>query len=475
MFTTILIFLVLALGAALFYMRTEIISIRETAQREQRKLIHRFSKYENLVSKDDYLKQLNTRIKFKEDVISKEEYVSQLDSRISTYEHEYKRLEGDKQQLVHQIELLKQQLQELEEADYLQSVTFYEPEYDFDTSDKYKEELTIIRNRQKQLIKEKLAVISTVTLTMEGSKRAGQKITNSLIKLVLRAFNGECDAAIAKVKYNNFDALEKRINKAYEALNKLAEITYCTISEAYLRLKLDELHLAYEYQEKKHEELEEQRRIREQMREEQRALREIEKAKEQAEREEQRYQQALEKARQEVDQATGKQRDKLEEQIRLLSQQLEEAHTNTERAMSRAQMTKSGHVYIISNIGSFGDEVYKIGMTRRLEPMDRVKELGDASVPFPFDVHAMIFSGNAPELENNLHKIFHSRRVNKANPRKEFFRASLSEIIDAVRKLSTHNDLIKTDIHITKVAEAEEYRKSLGIEQKLSSSESTST
>jgi cellobiose-specific phosphotransferase system component IIA len=494
MFSIILLLLIIVLGAILFYMRTEIISIQENARREQKKLIHRFSKYENLASQDDYLKQLNAKIKFREILISKEDYLkqlnekielreiaiskedylSELESQISTCENESKRLENEKQQITAQIKLLQKQLQPLEEADYLQAVTFYEPEYDFDTSEEYKEKLTSIRQEQKQLIKDKLAVISKVALTMEGSRRAGQKITNTLIKLVLRAFNGECDAAIAKVKYNNFDALERRINKAYEALNKLAEITYCTISETYLGLKLDELHLAYEYQEKKYEEREEQRRIREQMREEQRALKEIEKAKEQAEREEQRYQQALEKARQEVEQATGQQRDKLEEQIKYLSQQLEEAHTNAERAVSRAQMTKSGHVYIISNIGSFGENVYKIGMTRRLEPMDRVKELGDASVPFPFDVHAMIFTENAPELESSLHKLFHTRRFNKANERKEFFRVSLSEIIDAVEKLSSNNKYIKSDIHITKVAEAVEYRKSLAIERKFPSDKAPS-
>ena len=142
------------------------------------------------------------------------------------------------------------------------------------------------------------------------------------------------------------------------------------------------------------------------MREEERALREIEKAKLDAEKEEQRYQQSLEKARIDIEQATGKQRDKLEAQILQLTQQLQDAHTNKERAISRAQMTKSGHVYIISNIGAFGEHVYKIGMTRRLDPMDRVDELGDASVPFPFDVHAIIFSQNAPELRDYCISIF---------------------------------------------------------------------
>lgn len=288
-------------------------------------------------------------------------------------------------------------------------------------------------------------------------------MTQSFIKLVLRAFNGECDAAIAKIKYNNVSTQENRINKAFEALNKLAETTYCTINAEYRNLKLQELYLTHEYQEKKQEEIEEQRRIREQMREEERALREIEKAKQDAEKEEQRYQQSLEKARLEIQQATGKQRDKLEAQILQLTNQLEEAHKNKERAVSRAQMTKSGHVYIISNIGSFGEHVYKIGMTRRLDPMDRVNELGDASVPFTFDVHAIIFSHNAPELENLLHKRFHHRRLNKVNERKEFFKVSLDEITEAVKQIAKESKAIQGEIHITKSAEAIDYRKTIAM------------
>ena len=139
-----------------------------------------------------------------------------------------------------------------------------------------------------------------------------------------------------------------------------------------------------------------------------------------------------------------------------MEQRLLEAQANKERATSRAQMTRSGHVYIISNIGSFGEDVYKIGMTRRLDPMDRVRELGDASVPFQFDVHAVIYSENAPTLENALHRAFHHRRVNRVNERKEFFRVTLDEIAEVVRQ---HHG----EIEFTQMAEAKEYRQSLAI------------
>lgn len=248
--------------------------------------------------------------------------------------------------------------------------------------------------------------------------------------------------------------MEKRIQKAWSILNKLAQSNRVEITPAFRDLKLNELYLAHEYQEKKYEEREEQRRIREHMREEERAQREMEKAQKEAEKEEQRYQKALEKARTEIEQATGMKQEKLQQQIEALKQRLEEAQANKQRAISRAQITRSGHVYIISNIGSFGEDVYKIGMTRRLDPMDRVKELGDASVPFRFDVHAIIYSDDAPALETKLHNTFKDRRLNRVNNRKEFFSVTIDEITKALSDQ-------QVEIEITKVAEAEEYRKSL--------------
>ena len=124
--------------------------------------------------------------------------------------------------------------------------------------------------------------------------------------------------------------------------------------------------------------------------------------------------------------------------IEALNQDLVEAHEKNQRAKSMAEQTRAGHVYIISNIGSFGENIYKIGMTRRLEPIDRVKELGDASVPFIFDVHAMIYSEDAPTLEKKLHKVFENKRVNLVNSRKEFFNITLDEVEEEVKKLRSH-------------------------------------
>lgn len=237
---------------------------------------------------------------------------------------------------------------------------------------------------------------------------------------MLRGFNGECDASIAKVKYNNIGVMEARIRKAWEAINVLVGVQQCQITQAYFDLKLQELYLVHEYQEKLQEEKEEQRRIREQMREEEIAQRELEKATQDAEREERRYAESLRKAYEEAERAVGQKQQRLLGQIEELQRRLDEAHVNKERAIARAQMTRSGHVYVISNIGSFGEHVYKIGMTRRLDPLDRVRELGDASVPFQFDVHAVIYSEDAPALEATLHHAFQHRRINRVNERKEF-------------------------------------------------------
>ncbi len=355
-----------------------------------------------------------------------------------------------------ELETLTNQLDQLKDQAEIESFGLYETQYDFEASEQYKERLTLIRDQQKQQIRSGQAAQCSIEWQVEGSVSKGKQMTKRQLKLMLRAFNGECDAAVAKVRYNNVTALKQRIERSFDAINKLGETNRCEISRRYLALKQNELNLAHEYQEKRQAEKEEQRQIREQMREEEKVRREIEKAKQDAEKEEMRYDEALNKAREELEVAGDEKKDKLERQIQELQKRLEEAHTNKERALSRAQMTKSGHVYIISNIGSFGEGIFKIGMTRRLEPMDRVRELGDASVPFAFDVHAMVYSENAPALENSLHKQFDTTRLNLVNNRKEFFRVDLNHIEDAAKK---HD----TEIEFTRTAQAEEFRKSLSI------------
>lgn len=402
-------------------------------------------------------------------LISREDTTRELDKQISVLTSRIKQLnkqaQTEEQELSTNISLLKTRLQELEEQEIVEAFGFYESKYDFQEASEYKQRLDKIRTQQKQMLKDKQAAVCNTQWTVGGSTKEGKKMTDNFIKLVLRAFNGECDASVMKVKYNNIQTMENRIRKTYEDLNKLSQTTHCEITSNFLDLKLQELRLTHEYQERKYQEQEEQRTIREQMREDEKASREVEKAKQVAEQEERRYQDALEKARKEVESATGKDQEKLLSQIEELQKRLAEAGRNKERAISQAQLTKSGHVYIISNIGSFGENVYKIGMTRRLEPMDRVKELGDASVPFPFDIHAMIFCENAPELESRLHKLFNNRRINRENERKEFFRVSLDEIVRVVHEIDKELKICKSEVIFTKVAEATDYRKTLARER----------
>ena len=185
----------------------------------------------------------------------------------------------------------------------------------------------------------------------------------------------------------------------------------------------------------------------------------MKKARKETEKEEKMLAKAMKEAEAKLSQAAADQKTKYEDEINEIRQRLLEAEEKGKRALSMAQQTKQGHVYIISNIGSFGENILKIGLTRRLEPLDRIKELGDASVPFQFDIHAMIHSDNAPNLEKELHKAFNKERVNKVNYRKEFFNIRLSDVKTKIQEL-------KLETHWTMKAEALEYRESLQIEKK---------
>ncbi len=340
----------------------------------------------------------------------------------------------------------------------LEDISFgvYRPHYDFDTSEKYKAALKRLSERQRGAVRDGSAVHYLAEWTVGGSRRDGERMQKQYAKLLLRAFNGEVDACVAKVKWNNVTRMEARIEKAFAAINKLGGVMQIELTWSYHKLRLEELRLRHEMAEKKQAEAEEQRAIRAQMRDEERAQREIEKARKQAEDEEARHARALEAARAEIASADGAERDALSERIEKLQAQLDEAHSDTVRAISRAQMTRAGFVYVVSNVGSFGDGILKIGMTRRLKPMDRVKELGDASVPFGFDVHGMMFSEDAPGLEAALHREFDDRRVNLVNRRKEYFRVTTDEIGVALEKRGVPFEL-------TLLAEAQEYRETLAL------------
>lgn len=311
------------------------------------------------------------------------------------------------------------------------------------------ESLRIARENSRRMVEEGAAA------TCEYSEAARR---DTAIRFVVDAFNGKVDAILSRLRNDNYGTLEQEIRDALKVVNLNGEaFRNARILEPYLHARIEELRWGASVFELKRKEREEQRRIQEQIREEERARREYEKAMQDAAKEEAAIKRALEKAQAEMSHASEKEKAKYEQEMAQLQQRLAEAEAKNQRAISMAQQTRSGNVYIISNVGSFGDDVLKIGMTRRLEPLDRVKELGDASVPFEFDVHAMIRSDDAPGLERELHGRFEEFRINKVNYRKEFFRIPLHYL----REFVAEKNLEAT---FTMTAEAREFRETQALE-----------
>lgn len=371
-------------------------------------------------------------------------------------------LEADLMRLQSQIAQAQQSLVETNDAVLMQGFGLYEPKYDFANSDLYKARLQDVRNAQKEMIRSKTAATGNTNWQVNGSTSQGRKMVSDMQKLLLRAFNGECDEVIGKIKFNNIDAGIKRITASRDAISKLGALMGVSITLRYYQLKLDELHLAYEYQQKKQAEKEEQRRIREELREQAKLQKEIEEARKKIAKDQQHYENALKQAQARLQSETDEsKRADLVEKVAQFEAQLSKLGQELQSVDYREANQKAGYVYIISNIGAFGEGVYKIGMTRRLDPMDRIDELGDASVPFNFDVHALIFSEDAPKLENALHHAFEDRKVNMVNQRREFFRVSLDEI----KRVVAEN--FDKSVEFVDIPDAEQYRQSLLLQAQI--------
>ena len=307
-----------------------------------------------------------------------------------------------------------------------------------------------VRKRVKNMVKNNQAATCDYA---ETSRR------QTAISFITDAFNGKAETILAKAKSDNFGTLRQKLTDAFSLVNYNGKaFKNARITDEYFQLRIEELRLACLLAEIHRQDLEEQRRIREQMREEEKARKDAEKALREGAKEEELLQKAMKKVKAQLEKANTEQRAIYEAKIAELELKYHEAEERNKRALSMAQQTKAGHVYIISNEGSFGPNVFKIGMTRRFDPEDRVRELSSASVPFPFEIHAMIWSEDAPALENMLHKKFALSQLNKVNFRKEFFKLSLAEI---------RAELEKSDLHVkwTITSEASEYRESLAIEK----------
>lgn len=383
---------------------------------------------------------------------------SVLNSKVAELEAKKERLEKEIDKRTSKIDALKKEAVFFEDAITFQEFGLYTPRYNFITSEEYKEELDYIRDAQKKLIKSDKAIIGATTWTVNGSKSKGNKMIADMKKLFLRAFNSDCEDVISKVKYNNFDVSLKKIHQSANSIERLGKSMSLKITQKYIDWKEEELTLAFEYQQKKQEEKEAQKAARAEMREAARLQKEIEAQRKKIEKEQTHYQTAYEKLLKQLEENPDNadlltKKSELENQLNDIDKAIKDIDY-------REANQRAGYVYIISNIGAFGENVYKIGMTRRLDPQDRVDELGDASVPFNFDVHAMIFSDDAPALEAALHKAFEDRKLNMVNTRREFFNVTLDEIKEVVKK-----NFDKT-VEFIDVPDAEQFRVSQKMKRK---------
>ncbi|HGD3939389.1 TPA: DUF4041 domain-containing protein [Streptococcus agalactiae] len=337
----------------------------------------------------------------------------------------------------------------------LQEYGFFERKYKFSDSTKYKEELETLRKRQKQLVKDKKAGVIVRPMLLDNSKSKGRAMQNQLIKAMIRGFNGEVDAHLVKVTATNLSKKVDAVVKSFNQLNKMYSRNLVCLSNDYLELKISELQLAVEYELQKLEEKELLREQRAKEREDKKLQAELAAKRKQIEKDRKHFKQMLDNVEELLKTANEEEKEKLNLQLAEYQDKLSELDELEEDIDYREGHATAGYVYIISNIGAFGEDVYKIGVTRRLDPMERIRELGSASVPFQFDVHALIFSEEAFSLEKELRNRFEKNKINKVNGRKEYFKVPFSDI-KAV--LEEHKELA---IELTEKAEAFEYRQSL--------------
>lgn len=434
---------------------------------------------------ENKIKKLNELLQFKEQKLNNiEKNISEIieeaekeiydkkieaDKRLSSIQSEIekvqsgledaKKLSLEKYNLEKELDDIQKEIDSIEEELKILNDEAVEKYYIFGKYDKISREdcmnrLSILKEREKTLRKNEEDIYFIYDFQ---DKRTKPRVTRQ----ILRNFNADCESIMSNINMSNIDATRNRIRKSYETINNLYSDYYASITEEMLSLKLEQATLLYTAELKKHQERETQKAIRERMMEEAREQKELEERKKKIEKDLQQHIGEVNRMmkymrKTQVDSEKQFYIDKIKE----LEDKIKTLEFDKETVLEREANAKAGFVYIISNIGSFGEGIYKIGMTRRLEPMDRIKELSSASVPFEFDVHAMIFSSDAPELETMLHKHFANNAVNKVNPRKEFYNVDIDEIEKVVKE--NYNDTVQ----FTKIPIAAEYRQSLNLAEK---------
>jgi len=402
------------------------------------KLLKTYSKIEDA---DKYASEIRTQTD-----IYREKTYNEISEKKANLDNEITKQQSFLKSLENTIAKKQSELEKIEKDIILSDSKVY-VDYNI-TSAEYKDKYSMSQLKEKEIINNNLAVKIT-------SSTSQKSVINSNVKQILRSFNSETSSIIKSVTSKNLDSMRGRLVKSYEMLNKIYKLDGVELTDKILEIKLEQLNLLYSYEVMKENEKEEQKAIREQMLEEEKVRREIEREKAKLDKEESQFKKEIDKLMAYMQKADSIEKQLYVDKIKELEEKLKLLEKDRNNVLEREQNTRAGFVYVISNIGSFGENIYKIGMTRRLEPMDRIKELSSASVPFEFDVHAMIFSEDAPKLESALHNQFDNKRVNKVNTRKEFFNVTLDEIEKVVKE--NHN----ATVTFTQVALAEQYRQTL--------------
>lgn len=417
---------------------------------------HRWSLIENEIYKE-YIMNKNliqnieanqSKLATLEETIEKEKSKIEhdIEERISKKSIELNQLYSEISKVKNELKNKKEEIENLEPL--VTVVNIDTKGLDLATSQELKNMLSKYKLEEAELVKDNTAVDVLIY--------DDKKFITTQVRQILRSFNAECDLAISNVTLKNIDTMRNKILRSYEALNKIYKSDGVQITKTFLENKLQQLITAHSYQEKLEDEREQKKLIQEQLKEEEKVRREIEREKAKIEKDETQFKNEISKLMKYLQKTDNEVEKTLYiDKIKECEEKLSELETVKSDVLNREKNTRAGFVYIISNIGSFGENIFKIGMTRRLEPMDRIKELSSASVPFEFDVHALIFSDDAPSLESILHNTFREYEVNKVNHRKEFFSIPLEKIEKVVTE--HHNATVQW----TYDAAAEEYRESL--------------
>jgi Domain of unknown function (DUF4041)/Meiotically up-regulated gene 113 len=351
----------------------------------------------------------------------------------------------EKASLDQQLAALRAEVVVTEETALLQEAGIYEYQHPLEDSVEYQDALKSLQNQIKAMARtDGGAVTGSTDWQVNGSLPQGRKLVRDFSKLLLRAYNAEADNLVRGLKPHKLDAARERLRKVATTVERLGSVMSIRISPAYRRLREQELALTADYRQKLADEKELEREERERLREERKAQQEMERERERLEKERQHYVNTLESLKAKGD----------EEAVARHEAELERIQRAIEDVDYRVANIRAGYVYVISNIGSFGEGVVKIGLTRRLDPEVRVRELGDASVPFRFDTHALLFSKDAVGIEASLHQKMADRRVNRINSRREFFYATPEEV--KAHLLEVAGDLLSFE----DTPEALEYRQS---------------